>query len=551
MENGKRSQGGSSAGDRGHVPKGQFVSSAKAELVEPRGDTDRPRPAASPPEVDLTDENELTQPPRRRFWFAAVPSWLVSLLLHVLFILVLAAISLEPTKKVIGLLQGTAAAAPEALQEFELRGPELDQPTDMDQALVPPNPQVDTAIVVPELSTPLAPALAAEIKSPEVNPITESIIPSSLLGSSVSAQMTVALSSRSSTSKSEMLERYGGNAESEKAVRLALQWIAAHQSRRTGGWSFAHGANCRQQCGDDGTLAVAENAATAMALLPFLGAGQTHLEGEYKETVKRGLAFLINRMQVSRKELPEGSWHEQGGRMYSHGLAAITVCEAYAMTRDPDLLQPAQLSLNYLINSQDPRGGGWRYEPREAGDTSVVGWCLMALKSGSMGNLVVPQRTFQQTNEFLNFVSVDEGAFYGYTAPTSNLAGREATTAVGLLCRMYLGFPKEHPGMKKGIEYLSETGPKLNDLYYSYYATQVMRHYGGPEWENWNRRIRDQLVAAQVKEGHATGSWVTSGAHAGQGGRLYSTSLACMILEVYYRHMPLYSDKSSDEDFEL
>ncbi len=124
-------------------------------------------------------------------------------------------------------------------------------------------------------------------------------------------------------------------------------------------------------------------------------------------------------MQVENGELPSGSWHEPGGRMYSHGLAAITVCEAYAMTGDPDLLQPAQLSLNYLINSQDPRGGGWRYEPGQAGDTSVVGWCVMALKSGKMGHLVVPQQTFYGAKNFLDFVSTNNGAYYGYDEPTA------------------------------------------------------------------------------------------------------------------------------------
>jgi hypothetical protein len=80
-----------------------------------------------------------------------------------------------------------------------------------------------------------------------------------------------------------------------------------------------------------------------------------------------------------------------------------------------------------------------------------------------------------------------------------------------------------------------------------------LRHYGGPEWENWNKQLRDELIKQQVPEGsgHSTGSWYTGGPHANSGGRLYATSLATMILEVYYRHMPLYSERSSDEDFEI
>jgi hypothetical protein len=298
-------------------------------------------------------------------------------------------------------------------------------------------------------------------------------------------------------------------------------------------------------------MATATNAATALALLPMLGAGQTHIEGQYKDTIKAGLASLIQNMRVKKEDgLPTGSWHEPKGRMYSHGLATIAVCEAYAMTKDPDLLQPAQLALNYLVRAQDQRGGGWRYEPRQPGDTSVVGWCLMGLKSGRMGNLTVPPVVFAGANKFLDSVSTDEGAFYGYDRPSGK---KNATrTSIGLLCRMYLGWPKTHPGIVQGIEYLDKEGPRVDQLYYSYYGTQVMRHYGGNYWENWNKRMRDPLVSKQVMEGADAGSWDPVGGHSEEGGRLYQTSLATMILEVYYRHLPLYSDKSlSEEDFEI
>jgi hypothetical protein len=156
-----------------------------------------------------------------------------------------------------------------------------------------------------------------------------------------------------------------------------------------------------------------------------------------------------------------------------------------------------------------------------------------------------------QAGSFLDFVSVNDGAYYGYTEPTGSIAGREATTAVGLLCRMYLGVPKDHPGLMEGIKFLSQKGPSTSNLYYSYYATQVLRHHGGPQWETWNKKMRDELIKLQAVEGHASGSWYTTGPHSGAGGRLYATSLATMILEVYYRHMPLYSEKSSLDDFEI
>lgn len=504
-----------------------------------------PAPAIDAPQPLGEEEREtlLEDANRKKFFLSAVPSWMVSMLVHVGLILILAAISLDPVTRVLNILEATQGTEEEPIEQFDLKGPSIESVAAAPMTIDAP---VEQAVSVPEISAPEA--FASMDFTVSANSVTESIMPSALMNSSLS-QMTSALSGRSA-SKGDMLARYGGTAASEAAVARALKWIAAHQAP-DGGWTFAHSAVCKNACKDAGDMFEARNGATALALLPFLGAGQTHMEGQYKRNIYRGLAFLIQRIKVKSGPMPEGSWHEPGGRMYSHGLAAICICEAYAMTEDPDLLQPAQLSLNYLIRSQHPTNGGWRYTPGQPGDTSVVGWCLMALKSGKMGGLVVPQHTLQKTDRFLDFVSTNNGAYYGYKDPAKSLKGRDATIAVGLLCRMYMGYPKAHPGMQLGIEHLAKKGPSTKNLYFSYYATQVMRHHGGDVWDRWNKKMRDSLVASQTKSGHATGSWYESGNHTKQGGRLYTTALATMILEVYYRHMPLYSEGSLEDDFEI
>ena len=234
--------------------------------------------------------------------------------------------------------------------------------------------------------------------------------------------------------------------------------------------------------------------------------------------------------------------------MYSHGIASIVLCEAYAMTHDKGLYAPAQQALNFIAYAQDPVGGGWRYSPRQAGDTSVVGWQIMAMKSGHMAYLRVPPITVQKAFRFLDSVQANNGAHYGYTDPA---AGRDATTAVGLLCRMYLGWKKDNPALKKGVDIISKDGHSKGNMYYNYYATQVMRHWEGEEWDKWNKPTRDWLVDSQVKEGPEAGSWFMGGAgHANdRGGRLYCTSMATMILEVYYRHLPIYRKQSTEEEF--
>jgi hypothetical protein len=292
-----------------------------------------------------------------------------------------------------------------------------------------------------------------------------------------------------------------------------------------------------------------------MGLLPFLGAGQTHYDGQFKENVRRGLLFLIRHGKQGKQQgMPVLDLRDGAGNMYSHGLAAITLCEAYAMTEDPALALPAQAAINFIVYAQC-RDGGWRYSPQQAdgGDTSVVGWQVMALKSAYMGHLIVPPASVQGSILFLDKVQSAGGAIYGYAEPSKGF--RAATTAAGLLCRMYLGWEKNHPGLKAGVQYLVKHGVDKKNMYYNYYAAQVLRHQGGAEWDKFNVELRDWLVSTQEKKAGANGSWYfpDAQAHTGpiEGGRLASTSLATMILEVYYRHMPLYAESASEDDFPL
>jgi hypothetical protein len=137
-----------------------------------------------------------------------------------------------------------------------------------------------------------------------------------------------------------------------------------------------------------------------------------------------------------------------------------------------------------------------------------------------------------------------------------------ALTAVGLLCRMYFGWKKSNPALKRGVEYISELGP-TNDIYYNYYATHVMRHWGGEPWEKWNSVMRESLVKSQATTGHEAGSWywhvpesveedgVVTIAKEKMAGRLYCTTLATLVLEVYYRHLPLYGRQTTDHEFPI
>ena len=497
---------------------------------------------------DQEGDEEYAVGGHRFLLFTAMPGWLVSMVVHAVGLLILAILTIpDQVDRVKNII--TAAPPMENVEEIEEFEEELLKPLDVDvntDFLAEAVPMEMISAMVPEDVTQVAMSndIDAAAIAVDLVDFSAETAPKSDLYKTIGSFSGSGLEGRGAGARGQMVAKYGGNEQSEAAVAAALKWIAAVQVD-DGGWNFDHrlgSPNPARMSDHPGNLTEARNGATAMALLPFLGAGQTHVEGTYKSNVKGGLAFLMTKMKR------DGGLNEGGGSLYSHGLAAIVLSEAFGMTKDRALQAPAQASLNFIAYAQDPIGGGWRYQPRQPGDTSVVGWMLMALKSGHMAYLQVHPNTIRGAIKFLDSVQMDSGAYYGYTSP----AKRPSTTSIGLLCRMYLGWNQENQALVDGVKYLAATGPSNTDMYYNYYATQVMRQYEGEYWDAWNKRMRDHLVNSQVKDGPAKGSWYFAGGHgAERGGRLYNTSLATMILEVYYRHLPIYQKQATTEEFPL
>ncbi len=327
----------------------------------------------------------------------------------------------------------------------------------------------------------------------------------------------------------------GGHArDTQRAVAAALVWLANHQMP-DGSWSLQ---NFPQRCKPDdktctGPGAVSADAgATAMGLLPFLAAGQTHKSpGPYKDHVRKGLDWLIAHQQNGN--LAKGARQ----MMYSHGLATIALAEAYGLTADKRVGLAAQTAVNFILAAQNPKDGGWRYNPGDPGDTSVLGWQLTALKIAKLAGLNVGGSVFANAGKYLDSVSVHGGAEYGYVPG----AGASNTmTAVGLLGRQFLGANRDNPMLTGGMRYLLNHLPEeqFSNIYYWYYATQVMHNMSGNQWDTWNRKMRDLLVRTQVRnvKSCANGSWDPAlDAWGKSGGRIMQTSLSTLTLEVVYR----------------
>jgi len=341
------------------------------------------------------------------------------------------------------------------------------------------------------------------------------------------------LGGRTPENRSKTALGSGGTQQSENAVELGLYWLALHQ-RQNGSWAmhFETCAECRGACRNPPIGDVeSPTAATGLALLAFLGAGYTHEDGKYRELVQDGLYYL------RENQTAEGSFRGTGTfPMYGHGIATLALCEAIRMTQDQDLIPIARRAVDYIVDAQH-REGGWRYEPKQSGDVTVTGWQYMALYSAEKAGLDIPSTTRFNAERFLDRVQTEKGAYYGYMTP-----GADPTpTAVGLLCRMYSGWNLFDGRLAKGVKMLETIGPSPNDVYFNFYATQVMRHYDEQgQWNAWNEKLREHLIATQSRTGHETGSWFFAEKHSLQAGRLYTTTMNILTLEVYYRYLPLY-----------
>ena len=314
-------------------------------------------------------------------------------------------------------------------------------------------------------------------------------------------------------------------------MERGLAWLALHQAV-DGSWQFdLSGCRCDGACGNRGTV-TSTTASTGLALLPFLGAGHTHLEGRYRESVNRGLYYLLSRMQPTARggDLSEGT-------MYGHGVATLALAEALGMSRDETLEKPLAEAVRFIVTSQDLYGGGWRYLPGQPGDTTVTAWQFAALKSASLAGVAVPSPTIDGVSRFLDRVQTQDGDLYGYLAP----AARPCTSAIGLFCRLHLGWERRD-SIDRGLATLAQPGPHPAQVYRNFYLAQALLQAEHRAWPRWNARNRDQLVSTQATKGHETGSWFMAEPDSAPGGRLAHTALAVLTLEVYYRILPLYRE---------
>ncbi len=348
----------------------------------------------------------------------------------------------------------------------------------------------------------------------------------------------------------------GGGTVVEQATTQGLEWLKWHQSP-DGRWDCAH---FMDNCGHlgptkcDGAGESTHNVGmTGLALLAFLGCGNTTREGPYREVVSRGVHWLKDQQDAESGLLGEKSGHSF---LYDHAIGTLALCEAYYFARTPVLKKLVQPAVNLITRARNPYKA-WRYDlpPSGKNDTSVTGWMVFALTSAEEAKLDVDKECFAGALAWIDEVTDQTTGRVGYDAvgtassrvtklnedfPTDK---GEAMTAVGLLCRIFLGqTPDKNPMLYKHADLLLTKLPiwdpkgKTSDFYYWYYGTYAMYQIGGKYWEPWKKAMEAAVVKTQRTDDDAKGSWDPIDPWGWSGGRVYSTALLTLCLEVYFRY---------------
>lgn len=346
-----------------------------------------------------------------------------------------------------------------------------------------------------------------------------------------------------------------GGAATDAAVGEALDWLVRHQDP-AGYWPSAGFTKACQQnrCSGEGVPGV-DVGVTGLALLAFLGAGNTPNTGEHREVVTRGIAWL-----VSTQHQKTGLFGEVGshvGYHYDHAIATHAVIEAFGLSKDESLRGVAEKAVRRIERAHNPYQG-WRYEfpGNRENDMSITGFMVLALCAARDFDLEVDASILEQTTHWIDSMTDPDTGRVGYLKPGGFGAREpgmlerwpvnrvEPMTASALCCRFALGgSAKVLTATAQGSKLLRSKLPLWDDeegtidLYYWYYGSQAAWQLGGTDWDAWQQALHRALLSSQRKDGDERGSWDPEYDPWGhKGGRVYATAMATLCLEAPYRY---------------
>jgi len=328
-------------------------------------------------------------------------------------------------------------------------------------------------------------------------------------------------------------ESDAGNPGSTRRVRILR---ACSGSSRTFSSVDVGQAYMKRSQAEDGSWSAGPNArtgpaVTGLALLSFLGAGETHKHGNYKKTVKNGLRRL------KQIQDPAGCFGDAADADHAanHAIATLAMCEAYGMTGSPLFKQSAQQAINYITRERRPA-------------TSVALWEMMALCSARLAGLRVPEFTKSDALEWLNRATDRRTGVASCASGGVMPATVAGQTAAAVLCRIFNGEdPNKSELIQAAAKYLVERRPGTKtakgDVGLVYFGTLAMFQCGGDAWKKWNRALKEHEIGTQIRSGEHAGTWNPEGRTGELLGRPGTTALRTMNLQVYYRYGRVFGTK--------
>ncbi len=355
---------------------------------------------------------------------------------------------------------------------------------------------------------------------------------------------------------------YGGGKETETAVALGLKWLAEHQLKN-GSWTAGTGNASDSMC----------LTTTGLATLAFLGAGNSHRHGPYRDNVSKALFWLRFHQRKP------GCWTNPAAKqqMHAQGIAALALCEAVLMAPDGPGAEAnrgaAQKAVDFIVRSQAPYSV-WGYNPYPGGagyrvENSVTIWNGMALKAAKTAGLRVDGKALMGIAKWLDDGQVGPRYSYSglYDGKGKTLgdggSGSACMVASSMMMRFWTGTrpgerqtkgssdivlgklraltaanvgpmtaaPRRRPAVRQGgVVGGLITGGRRDGLYFMHHGSIAMFQMGGKYWEAWHPRVRRLVLHDQYADGHWTGFYDDAAA----------TALGALILESYYRYSPLY-----------
>ncbi len=486
-------------------------------------------------------------------WINSAPWLLISLAAHAVVFFIIQAIPwtlFEPSEETI------IIATIETQQEEEF----LEPPDEVVEIIETTENNEDVIIDTPITETEASLTDADDSQIPEGNP--DQIAESPM--DSLSDNNILGIGGPPGGKYGKRFGRGRGGPPGSGGVNIALEsglaWLAAHQSP-SGGWNvdeFMHDHEPDQlgaptcDCGGPGQ-ANQDIGVTGLCVLTFLGAGHTTRAGAYADVVKRGVKYLRENQDYATGLVGEDLGHSY---VYDHSIATLALSEAYYFSKSPTLGRSVKRAVRFIEKARNPYGA-WRYDvpPLGDNDTSVTAWMVLALASAKEAGINIDREAMTGALGWIDEVTDSATGRVGYDelgSSSSRVPGHndhfpietgEAMTAAGLLCRFFVGQdPSDTPAMEQHADLLLQSLPEWDpegfgcDMYYWYYGSYAMFQMGGKHWDKWNKAMKSAVIDSQRQDGHQKGSWDPVGPWGYSGGRVYSTAMMVLCLEVYFRY---------------